>query len=129
MNTGSLIPQAYNCNVLEGNWYEDRCVSDFDNNKKKNYLLPNPNDWQYSSTYSTLGVDNENKLPNLKAKFGISNDNYINFQGKKNDMFVSTYKYNLLLLKNLETLLMKSTEILSDLQPKTLITLKIKKMS
>ena len=42
--------KAYNEDVLHGNWYEDHCKSEYDNKKKKDYMLPNPNQWQYEIT-------------------------------------------------------------------------------
>ena len=33
------VPKTYDRDVLEGNWYEDRCVSDYDMKKKKDYML------------------------------------------------------------------------------------------
>ena len=43
------IPATYDCDVCEGNWYEDRCTSQYDTKKKRDYLLPNPNAWQYET--------------------------------------------------------------------------------
>ena len=31
--------KAYDEDVLEGNWFEDRCTSEYDNKKKKDYML------------------------------------------------------------------------------------------
>lgn len=86
----STIPNSYGNDVLEGNWYEDRCHSSFDERKKKNYKLDSPYDWQYTTTYKDLGVDKKDN-PTL-AKFAISSDNYINFQAKDNNMYVTTTK-------------------------------------
>ena len=84
-------PAAYIPDVLEGNWYEDRCVSSYDDAKKKDYMLPNPNAWQYDTTYNELG-QKWKKFPSTMKRFAIANDNYINFQGKNNAMYVTTYK-------------------------------------
>ena len=90
-NTQSSIPKAYNCRTLEGNWYEDRCTSNFDEKHKKNYSLKNPNEWLFQTTSNTVGGFC-NHYGSLQNKFSQSNDNYINFQKKKHDMFVSVYK-------------------------------------
>ncbi len=87
----SIIPKSYNCNTLEGNWYEDRCVSNFDKDKKKNYSLKSPFSWQYETTYNQVGSTSKD-YPSVKERFAVANDNYINFQNKSNDMFVSVYK-------------------------------------
>lgn len=92
MGNGSIIPKAYNYNTLEGNWYEDRCVSEYDKEKKKGFALSNPNSWQYETTYSKIGQANK-EYPTVKERFSISNDNYINFQGKQNNMHLTTYKH------------------------------------
>lgn len=86
------IPASYIPDVLEGNWYEDRCVSEYDQKKKKDYMLPNPNAWLYDTTYSELGQQWKN-FPSTKQHFAIANDNYINFQGKNNSMYVTTNKH------------------------------------
>ena len=49
------VAKTYDEDVLEGNWYEDRCTSAYDEKKKRDYLLPNPNAWQYETTYNDLG--------------------------------------------------------------------------
>lgn len=89
-NEGNM-PKAYDRDVLEGNWYEDRCISDYDIKKKKDYMLPNPNAWQYDTTYGEMG-QNWKEFPSTKKHFAIANDNYINFQGKNNSMYVTTNK-------------------------------------
>jgi hypothetical protein len=90
-NPNSVIPKAYNSDVLEGNWYEERCISDYDKIKKKDYMLPNANSWQYDKTYDELGV-NWKDFPKTVQRFSDSNDNYINFQGKSNNMYITTNK-------------------------------------
>lgn len=91
-NPNSVLPKSYNCDVLEGNWYEDRCVSDYDKNKKKSYSLVNPNSWQYDSTYNEIGYNLKN-FQKTKERFSESNDNCINFQNKNNNMYITTNKY------------------------------------
>jgi hypothetical protein len=84
-------PRSFNRDTLEGNWYEDRCVSDYDKNKKKSYLLKSGNDWQYDTTYKEVGSNWKN-FPKTIEKFSESNDNYINFQGKNNNLYITTNK-------------------------------------
>lgn len=86
-------PASYQPDVLEGNWYEDRCTNAFDDKKKSDYMLPNPNAWQYNTTYSEMG-EKYKDFPSIKQHFAQSNDNYINFQGKNNKMYVTTYKHS-----------------------------------
>ena len=87
----TMIPKAYNCKALEGNWYEDRCMSNYNEENLKKFSLLNQNAWQYKTTYSDVGNFNS-KYPPLKDYYYKSNENYINFQDKRNDMFISTYK-------------------------------------
>lgn len=89
----SIIPKSYNCKTLEGNWYQDRCVSNFNKENKANYSLPNSNAWQYSTTYNQIGSYTKNH-PSLKEKFALSKDEYINYQPKSNNMYVSVYKHS-----------------------------------
>jgi hypothetical protein len=86
------VPASYIPDVLEGNWYEDRCISEYDLKKKKDYMLPNPNAWLYDTTYNELG-QKWKEFPSTKEHFAIANDNYINFQGKNNSMYVTTNKH------------------------------------
>ena len=86
------IPATYDCDVCEGNWYEDRCTSQYDTKKKRDYLLPNPNAWQYETTYSDLG-QNCKDYPTIKKHFQIANDDCINFQGMDYNMFITTNKH------------------------------------
>lgn len=90
-NPKQTIPQSYSRDVLEGNWYEDRCVSDYDIQKGKLYKLKSPNDWQYERTYDELGKGYTNN-ETLKDKFSQSSDDYINFQPKNNNHYVTTYR-------------------------------------
>ena len=85
------IPATYDCDVCEGNWYEDRCTSQYDTKKKRDYLLPNPNAWQYETTYSDLG-QNCKDYPTIKKHFQIANDDCINFQGMDYNMFIDKNK-------------------------------------
>ena len=57
--------KAYNEDVLHGNWYEDRCTSEYYNKKKKDYMLPKPNQWQYKTTYNDLGQNWKNFHQNI----------------------------------------------------------------
>ena len=77
---------------LEGNWFEDRCTSEYDNKKKKDYMLPNPNQWQYDTTYNELG-QNWKKFPPTQKHFQNANDNFLNFNNMDYNMFVSTNKH------------------------------------
>ena len=83
------MPKAYNCDTLEGNWYEDRCASNFDGERRKELRLRNPNAWQYDTTYNTIGSFNKNN-EGLKTRFIPASDNYINFQDKDYDMYITT---------------------------------------
>ena len=87
----NLNPRTYYCETLEGNWYEDRCISDFDKKKKKNYLLPNPNAWQYEKTYNEIGT-NWKSFPKTNERFAEASDNCVNFQEKDNNMYITTTK-------------------------------------
>ena len=87
----SVIPKSYSCRTFEGNWYEDRCTSDYDRKYKKNYSLKGANAWQYQTTTSKIGEQFKTN-PKLVSKFSQSSDNYINFQTKKNDMYATVYK-------------------------------------
>jgi hypothetical protein len=89
----NTIPKTFSNETLEGNWYEDRCVSKYDEDKKREFKLRNPNAWQYDTTYSEIGLPNKNKQH--LNKFSQSNDNYINFQNKDYNMYVTTYKHSL----------------------------------
>jgi hypothetical protein len=89
-NSG-IMPKAYNPDTLEGNWYEDRCISQFDDKKKSDYKLNSAFNWQYETTYNEVG--NFKKIS--PEKFSNSNDNYINFQGIDYNMYVTTTKHSL----------------------------------
>ena len=89
----NAITNTFCSKTLEGNWYEERCTSNFDKTNNKKIMLENPNSWMYDKTSSELGVK-AHDYPKLKEKFSESNDNYINFQAKNNQMFVSNYKSN-----------------------------------
>lgn len=93
INSQSVIPKTYNCITLEGNWYEDRSTNKYNYEHKKNFSLKNPNEWRYKTTSDNIGEFNKN-YPSITNKFLQSNDNYINFQKKKQEMFVSTYKHS-----------------------------------
>lgn len=81
----------YSYNTLEDNWYEDRCHSNYDKDKKKNYSLSSPSAWQYETSYNQIGILNKN-YPSIQKKFANSNDNYINFQDKNYNQYISIYK-------------------------------------
>ena len=59
-NSNNLNPKEYNCKILEGNWYEERCTTTFDKTIRRNFALENPNNWQYERTYQEIGVENKN---------------------------------------------------------------------
>ena len=86
------VAKTYDEDVLEGNWYEDRCTSAYDEKKKRDYLLPNPNAWQYETTYNDLG-QNMKDYPTIKKHFQIANDNFISFQGMDYNMHITTNKH------------------------------------
>ena len=91
VQTQSVIPKAYHCRTLEGNWYEDRCTSKYDNDHIKKFSLRNPLEWQFDTTNKKIG-EFHLKDKKLCSHFAEGSDNYINFQSKKNNMFVTTYK-------------------------------------
>ena len=84
--------KEYNPDVLEGNWYEERCTSNYDNKKKKDYMLANPNKWQYETTYNDLG-QNWKTYPSIQKHFQIANDNFLNFSGANYNLFITTNKH------------------------------------
>ena len=90
-STQSIIPKSYNCKTMEGNWYEDRCTSNFNYNNKKDYMINNPNEWQFDTTSKEYGSWNK-EYPSLKNKFSQSSDNYINFQSSRHLYTYTTYK-------------------------------------
>lgn len=94
LQNANIIPKSYTSDTLQGNWYEDRCTSDYDKKKKKNYLLPNPNAWQYDRTYQEIGQSWKD-FPKTKERFSESNDNCINFQEKDYNMYITTTKHSL----------------------------------
>ena len=89
----NAITNTFCSKTLEGNWYEQRCTSNYDNSNNKKIMIENPNSWMYEQTSSELGKKAQD-YHKLKEKFSESNDNYINFQDKNNKMFVSNYKSN-----------------------------------
>ena len=92
VSNNSVIPNSYNFKTLEGNWYEERCIPEISNINSNKYSLLNPNSWQFKTTYdSDIGSFNKN-YDTIKNKYYISNENYINYQDKRNDMYVSSYK-------------------------------------
>ena len=97
MNFNNMNPNAitntFSSKTLENNWYEERCVSHYDKNNNKKLMLENPNTWMYERTTMELGTKAQN-FPKVLEKFSESNDNYINFQEKSNQMFISNYKSN-----------------------------------
>ena len=84
--------KSYNEDVLEGNWFEDRCTSEYDNKKKKDYMLTNPNKWQYDTTYNDLGQNWKN-FPPTQKHFQNANDNFLNFNNTDYNAFISTNKH------------------------------------
>ena len=55
-------------------------------------MLPNPNQWQYDTTYNELG-QNWKDFPPTKKHFQNANDNFLNFNNMDYNMFVSTNKH------------------------------------
>ncbi len=92
VNPNTASTQTYSRHTLQGNWYEDRCVSDFDKSKKRDYLLTNPNSWQYNRTQEELG-QNWKDFKKTNERFSESSDNYINFQDKNHKMYVTTTRH------------------------------------
>jgi hypothetical protein len=89
IQASQIVPKSYTCDALEGNWYEDRCASSFDMERKKDLKLKSPNAWQYETTTSGVGNFNKNYEP-LKKRFIPASDNYINFQKKDYNMYITT---------------------------------------
>jgi hypothetical protein len=89
IQASQIIPKSYNSDTLEGNWYEDRCASNFDSTRRKDLKLRSPNAWQYETTYAGVGTHNKN-TESLKTRFINANDNYINFQNKDYNMYITT---------------------------------------
>ena len=58
-----------------GNWFEDRCTSDFNNNDAANTYLPHPASNKYTTTTNQYGVglpkDEEYKKKVLKTSFSL----------------------------------------------------------
>jgi len=80
----------YNSKILCGNWFEERCTSQFDEeNLKTNTYLPNPCilyikyfkiDYdKYRTSYRDIG----SKTSYQREKFSGSTDNWLNFQPKQ----------------------------------------------
>jgi hypothetical protein len=89
VQSSQLQPKSYQADVLEGNWYEDRCASNFDGDRRKDLKLRSPNAWQYETTYTGMGRKAKEFEP-LKTRFIYANDNYINFQNKDYNMYITT---------------------------------------
>jgi hypothetical protein len=82
--------RTFSCDALEANWYEDRCLSNFDKRKKKNYLMPSSYSWQFETTYNEMSDKSRKEFPSIKEKFVQSSNNYINYQSKDYNMYVTT---------------------------------------
>lgn len=85
--------RTYNCDNLESNWFEDRCISDFDKRKKKDFLLPSSYSWQFDTTYNEMSDKSRKEFPSIKEKFLKSSDNLINYQDKDYNMYITTTKH------------------------------------
>lgn len=55
-NIQPAITNTYSSKTLENNWYEERCVSNFDKNNNKKLMLTNPSSWMYETTANELGA-------------------------------------------------------------------------
>ena len=62
----NAITNTFSCKTLERNWYEERCVSNFDNNNNKRIMLENPSSWMYEQTSKELGIKQQ-EYPKLKV--------------------------------------------------------------
>jgi hypothetical protein len=67
MNLQNPITNTFSKKTLEGNWFEERCVSSFDKNNNKKIALDNPNSWMYEKTSGELGVKAQ-QYPKLKVR-------------------------------------------------------------
>jgi hypothetical protein len=65
-NIQPAITNTFSNQTLEGNWYEERCVSNFDKNNNKKLMLDNPSSWIYDKTSGELGVKAQ-QFPQLKV--------------------------------------------------------------
>jgi len=92
-NSKSAQTRTYNNDTLESNWYEDRCISDYDKRKKKNYLLPSSFSWQFETTYNEMSDPSRKEFPSIKEKFVQSSDNYINYQTRYYNMYITSTKH------------------------------------
>ena len=92
-NSKNQHKNTFSADTLEANWYEDRSVSDYDKSKKKNYLLPSSFNWQFDTTYNGMSDKSRKDFPSIKQKFVTSSDNYINYQNKDYNMYVTTTKH------------------------------------
>lgn len=84
--------QAYIPDVLEGNWYEDRQTWAYENKKKRDFMLQNPNQWMFDTTYNELGQNWKDFQADLTYRKN-NNDNFLNFQSKDPNMFITTNKH------------------------------------
>ena len=55
-------------------------------------MLPNPNQWQYETTYNDLGQNWKN-FPPTQKHFQKANDNFLNFNDMDYNMFITTNKH------------------------------------
>jgi hypothetical protein len=60
------ITNTYCSKTLQANWFEERCVSNWDKNNNKKIMLDNPSSWMYEKTSSELGV-RHSEYPKLKV--------------------------------------------------------------
>lgn len=93
LNSKNPQIRTFNCDALEANWYEDRCISDYDKRKKKNYLMPSSYSWQFDTTYNSMSGKTRKEFPSIKENFLQSSDNYINYQSKDYNMYITTTKH------------------------------------
>lgn len=59
---------TYCCKTLQANWYEERCVSNWDKTNNKKIMLDNPSSWMYEKTSNELGIKHS-EHPILKVLF------------------------------------------------------------
>ena len=93
-NSKTQHKNTFSPDTLESNWYEDRTISDFDKRKKKNYLLPSSFGWQFETTYNEMSDKSRKEFLPIKERFVSSSDNYINYQNKDYNMYVTTTKHS-----------------------------------
>ena len=84
--------QSFTCKTLNGNWFEDRCTSDYNTQDKANTYLPHPSQNKYITTNNSIGVGVAETNPYEKTQFFNSTDNWMNFQPDFDGTFKTTQR-------------------------------------